>query len=142
MPSRIFAGSCFEVVKTMARSHRSIPAAVIAVRAASAPASTETLFSLNPTPDRVAMLSPSSVADELRAVSYAKTSTMTTSPNADQIRRWTDVLAPAFIRFRSVLADGLGRHGAIALDANPPRSGEWILDVGCGFGESTLDLAA
>lgn len=54
---------------------------------------------------------------------------------------WDSVLAPKFLRFRDVLVRGAEPHGRTALARWPPPPGARALDVGCGFGESTFDLA-
>ena len=43
--------------------------------------------------------------------------------------------------FPAIVADGLGAHGEEALRCAPPRPGERALDIGCGFGDTTLRLA-
>jgi ubiquinone/menaquinone biosynthesis C-methylase UbiE len=63
------------------------------------------------------------------------------SPNVEHVAVWNDILAPKFIRFRQVMIDGLGAHGRIALARRPAQPGERVLDVGCGFGDATIDLA-
>lgn len=55
---------------------------------------------------------------------------------------WESVLAPKFARFREVLVRGAEPHGRSALARWPPPAGARGIDVGCGFGESTFDLAA
>lgn len=55
---------------------------------------------------------------------------------------WNEVLAPKFIRFRHVLQSGLSRHSEAVFPVLPIRSGDRILDVGCGFGDTALLLAA
>ena len=63
------------------------------------------------------------------------------APNAEAIGLWNEVLVPKFTRFRRVLADGFSVHGQRALEMHPVRPGERVLDVGCGFGETTIELA-
>jgi ubiquinone/menaquinone biosynthesis C-methylase UbiE len=65
----------------------------------------------------------------------------TNGPNAEAIGVWNEVLVPKFTRFRRVLADGFSVHGHRALERHPVHQGERVLDVGCGFGETTIALA-
>jgi SAM-dependent methyltransferase len=67
---------------------------------------------------------------------------MQPSPNAESIALWNDVLVPKFIRYRHILVEGLDPHARAALDRHGPTPGTTVLDVGCGFGESTIALAA
>jgi SAM-dependent methyltransferase len=62
-------------------------------------------------------------------------------PNAEAIGVWNDILVPKFTRFRKVLADGFAEHSRQALARHPVARGERVLDVGCGFGETTIELA-
>ncbi len=61
--------------------------------------------------------------------------------NADTIEAWNTVLFDKFVRYRDVLVDGLARHGDRALARNPPRPGARVVDLGCGFGDTTAALA-
>ena len=58
------------------------------------------------------------------------------------VRFWNEVLAPKFIRFKHVLVDGLSHHSEAVFPSLPVREGDQVLDVGCGFGDTALKLAA
>jgi len=58
------------------------------------------------------------------------------------VRFWNDVLAPKFIRFKHILVDGLAQHSDAVVPTLPVRQGDHVLDVGCGFGDTSLKLAA
>ncbi len=57
------------------------------------------------------------------------------------VRFWNEVLAPKFIRFKHILVDGLSQHSEAVFPSLPVRTGDRVLDVGCGFGDTTLKLA-
>jgi ubiquinone/menaquinone biosynthesis C-methylase UbiE len=63
------------------------------------------------------------------------------SPNEEAITAWNTVLFEKFVRFRHQLTSGLARHGDEALRRSPPPAAGAVLDVGCGFGDTTLTLA-
>jgi SAM-dependent methyltransferase len=58
------------------------------------------------------------------------------------IEAWNGVLFDRFVRFRHIVTTGLSAHGVQGLRLHPPRSGDRALDVGCGFGDTTRQLAA
>jgi SAM-dependent methyltransferase len=62
--------------------------------------------------------------------------------NAESQEAWNGVLFERFLRFREIVVAGLGRHGEEAMRLCPPMSGERVLDIGCGFGDASLQLAA
>jgi len=62
--------------------------------------------------------------------------------NATFIQAWDTVLYRKFVRFRHLLVDGLAGHSDRALDMAPYHDGDRVLDIGCGFGDSTLQIAA
>jgi ubiquinone/menaquinone biosynthesis C-methylase UbiE len=61
--------------------------------------------------------------------------------NEEAIQAWDGPLYDAFVRFRHVLTTGLGAHGEEALRLVPPRPGQRVLDIGCGFGDATQRIA-
>jgi SAM-dependent methyltransferase len=61
--------------------------------------------------------------------------------NAEQIRVWNEVNPPRWIAMRAPLDRALEPFGRAAIDALAPRPGELALDVGCGFGDTTVELA-
>jgi ubiquinone/menaquinone biosynthesis C-methylase UbiE len=63
------------------------------------------------------------------------------SANEEAIRAWDGPLYEVFVRFRHVLTTGLGAHGEEALRLTPPWPGERVLDIGCGFGDTTRRIA-
>ena len=61
--------------------------------------------------------------------------------NAESTEAWSGPLFERFVRFRPYVAEGLGRHGEAAMAAHAPRPGDRVLDIGCGFGDTTRRLA-
>ena len=61
--------------------------------------------------------------------------------NDEAIRAWDGPLYERFVRFREIVTTGLGAHGERALSLNPPKPGARVLDVGCGFGDTTQRIA-
>jgi len=62
--------------------------------------------------------------------------------NAEAIQAWDGPLYDRWIKFRHVVTTGLGAHGDEALRLVPPREGERVLDIGCGLGDTTQQIAA
>jgi ubiquinone/menaquinone biosynthesis C-methylase UbiE len=61
--------------------------------------------------------------------------------NAEAIEAWDGPLYERFVRFRDIVTTGLGAHGEEALRLVTPQPGQRVLDVGCGFGDTTQRIA-
>jgi ubiquinone/menaquinone biosynthesis C-methylase UbiE len=64
--------------------------------------------------------------------------TQTVTPYIDF---WNAVLVPKFNAWRHILAGGLHLHSAIVFPSLPIRTGDSVLDVGCGWGDTAIELA-
>jgi ubiquinone/menaquinone biosynthesis C-methylase UbiE len=61
--------------------------------------------------------------------------------NAEAIEAWDGPLFDRFVKYREIVVAGLRNHGDEALRLHPPSPGERVLDIGCGFGDTTQQLA-
>jgi ubiquinone/menaquinone biosynthesis C-methylase UbiE len=61
--------------------------------------------------------------------------------NEEAVEAWNGVLFDRFLHYRHLVSGGLGAHGEEALRIHPPAPGEHVLDIGCGFGETTQRIA-
>lgn len=61
--------------------------------------------------------------------------------NREAAEAWSGPLFETFVRFRELAINGLGAHGEMAMAAHPPRPGDRVVDLGCGFGDTTQRLA-
>src|SRR3954447_76693 len=63
-------------------------------------------------------------------------------PNAEAIEAWDGPLFDRFVQFRHLITGGLAIHGEQALKLFPALPGQKVLDIGCGFGDTTQRIAA
>ena len=66
---------------------------------------------------------------------------MVETGNSEAIEAWNGVLFDRFVQYREIFSTGLGAHGQAALAQFPPAAGERVIDIGCGFGDTTRDIA-
>ncbi len=69
---------------------------------------------------------------------------MSVSPDSgnDFVAFWNNVLAGKFERFRDILVNGLSYHSKVPLKKLRLDPGSRVLDVGCGWGDTAIQLAA
>jgi SAM-dependent methyltransferase len=65
----------------------------------------------------------------------------TDGPNAAQITYWNQAAGPGWVAMQDELDRELADLGLAAMAALAPRTGERLIDVGCGCGATTLELA-
>jgi ubiquinone/menaquinone biosynthesis C-methylase UbiE len=63
------------------------------------------------------------------------------SDNDVVVKAWNTVLFDKFVRFKHLLIGGLASHSDEILSRHLYPAGSRVLDVGCGFGDSTVRIA-
>lgn len=60
---------------------------------------------------------------------------------SELVNFWNEILAPKFMKYRHILVGGLSRHSSEIMPLLSVKSGDRVLDVGCGFGDTATKLA-
>jgi len=63
------------------------------------------------------------------------------SPQNEFVDFWNEILVPKFIRFKHFLVDGLTHHSRQVFPTLEVKPGDKVVDVGCGFGDTAIELA-
>jgi ubiquinone/menaquinone biosynthesis C-methylase UbiE len=61
--------------------------------------------------------------------------------NEEAREAWNGVLFDRFVSYRDLAVAGISPHGDEAIRIAPPQVGDRVLDLGCGFGDATRQLA-
>ena len=62
-------------------------------------------------------------------------------PRNEYVDFWNTILVPKFVRWRHILVDGLTLHSAKIFPSLEVREGDQVVDAGCGFGDTAIQLA-
>jgi SAM-dependent methyltransferase len=62
--------------------------------------------------------------------------------NEEATEAWSGVLFDRFVTYRHLIVESLQLFGEEAMALHPPAPGNRALDIGCGFGDTTQQLAA
>jgi ubiquinone/menaquinone biosynthesis C-methylase UbiE len=54
---------------------------------------------------------------------------------------WREVLVPKFVKYKHVLVGGLSHHSKKVFPSLQVKAGDKALDVGCGFGDTAIQIA-
>ena len=67
--------------------------------------------------------------------------TVDSGANADQIAYWNNSAGATWAALQDRLDRQIEPLGQRAMDAGAPKAGEQVLDIGCGCGQTSLELA-
>jgi len=63
------------------------------------------------------------------------------APQSQYVDFWNNILVPKFVRWRHILVGGLTLHSAKVFPSLTVRQGDKVVDAGCGFGDTAIQLA-
>lgn len=62
-------------------------------------------------------------------------------PRNEYVNFWNTILVPKFVRWKHIIVDGLTLHSAKIFPSLEVREGDKVVDAGCGFGDTAIQLA-
>jgi ubiquinone/menaquinone biosynthesis C-methylase UbiE len=62
-------------------------------------------------------------------------------PRNEYVDFWNTILVPKFVRWRHILVGGLTLHSAKVFPSLEVHQGDRVVDAGCGFGDTAIQLA-
>ena len=62
-------------------------------------------------------------------------------PRNEYVDFWNTILVPKFVRWRHIIVDGLTLHSAKIVPSLEVHEGDKVVDAGCGFGDTAIQLA-
>lgn len=65
----------------------------------------------------------------------------TVEQRSEYVDFWNNVLVPKFICFRHILVGGMAHHSEKVLPSMSIKEGDRVIDIGCGFGDTAIELA-
>ncbi len=65
----------------------------------------------------------------------------TPAERSQYVEFWNNVLVPKFVRWKHIIVDGLTLHSAKIFPTLPVKPGDKVVDAGCGFGDTAIELA-
>ncbi len=61
--------------------------------------------------------------------------------NEEAVNAWDGVLFDRWLEWRHLVIPGIAKHSDLAIEVTRPAPGERVVDLGCGLGETTQQLA-
>ncbi len=62
-------------------------------------------------------------------------------PRNEYVDFWNTILVPKFVLWRHIIVDGLTLHSAKIFPSLEVHEGDQVVDAGCGFGDTAIQLA-
>jgi ubiquinone/menaquinone biosynthesis C-methylase UbiE len=74
-------------------------------------------------------------------MTQAQPAAVTAAHHSQYVEFWNNVLVPKFVRWKHIIVDGLTLHSAKIFPTLPVKPGDKVMDAGCGFGDTAIELA-